>query len=64
MEGSLVKIADAAGSVIFQGRPEGGLLTWDGLDSTGNRLPTGIYYVFVSSPDGRHSATSKFMIVN
>ncbi len=65
MEGSLVKITDASGSVVCQGRAEGGLFSWNGTNSAGARLPSGVYYVFASqnangSPSG---GTAKFMII-
>ncbi len=66
MDNSLVKIADSSGTVVYQGRSEGGLFTWSGCNSAGVRVPTGIYYVFVSqSKDGSSSgAVTKIMIVN
>ncbi|MDE6100082.1 MAG: hypothetical protein K2G01_03485 [Paramuribaculum sp.] len=65
MEGSLVKITDASGTVVCQGRAEGGLFSWNGTNSAGARLPSGVYYVFASqnangSPSG---GTAKFMII-
>ena len=66
MDDSLVKIADAAGNVFFQGRSEGGMITWDGCNSAGERVKTGVYYVFASqSGDGGSSgAVTKIMVVN
>lgn len=66
MENSLVKIADSAGNVISQGRSEGGLYTWDGCNMFGSRVPTGIYYVFVSenSSGSSSGAVTKIMVVN
>lgn len=66
MDNSLVKIADSAGNVVFQGRSEGGLFSWNGRDSSGSRVKSGVYYVFVSnSGDGESKgAVTKIMIVN
>lgn len=67
MDSSLVKIADAAGNVFFQGRSEGGMLTWDGCDRSGNRVKTGVYYVFASSSEDSESskgAVTKILVVN
>lgn len=65
MDGALVKIADASGQVLYQGRSEGGLLTWDACNSAGVRLPSGVYYVFASSGSGdsKSGGTAKFMII-
>ncbi len=67
MENSLVKIADAAGNVIFTTRSEGGMAMWDGCNSAGQRAKTGVYYVFASSGSESSSTTgavTKIMIVN
>ncbi len=67
MDGSLVKIADAAGNVFFQGRSEGGMIVWDGCNSAGERVRTGVYYVFASSSSDSGSgagAVTKIMVVN
>lgn len=66
MDDSLVKIADAAGNVFFQGRSEGGMITWDGCNSAGERVKTGVYYVFASQggEGGSSGAVTKIMVVN
>ncbi len=65
MDGSLVKIADAAGNVFYQGTSEGGMVTWDGCDSTGNRVRSGIYFVFASqNGQGSSGAVTKIMVIN
>ena len=65
-DNSLVKIADIAGNVFFQGRSEGGMITWDGCNSAGERVRTGVYFVFASeNNDGNSSgAVAKIMVVN
>ncbi len=65
-DNSLVKIADIAGNVFFQGRSEGGMISWDGCNSAGERVRTGVYFVFASeSGDGTSSgAVAKIMVVN
>lgn len=66
MEDSLVKIADIAGNVFFTARSEGGMVSWDGCDSTGRRVKTGVYLVFASqNASGSSSgAVAKIMVVN
>lgn len=66
MDNSLVKIADAAGNVFFQGRSEGGMITWDGCNGAGERVKTGVYYVFASQngDGGSSGAVTKIMVVN
>lgn len=66
MENSLVKIADSAGQVFFSGRSNGGMITWDGCDPSGQRVRTGVYFVFASEqPGGGGSgAVCKILVVN
>lgn len=63
---SLVKIADSAGNVLFQTRSEGGIVSWDGCDSSGHRVRSGVYFVFASQTDGTTSdgCVAKFMVIN
>lgn len=66
MDNSLVKIADAAGNVFYQGRSEGGMITWDGCNSAGERVRSGIYYVYASTGgEGQttNAAVTKIMVI-
>lgn len=65
MDNSLVKIADAAGNVVFQTRSEGGTAIWDGMDEAHNRVKTGVYYVLATqNPEGgSEGVVTKIMIV-
>lgn len=66
MDNSLVKIADSAGHVIHQGRSEGGMYSWDGLDGAGNRVKSGVYFVYASQNETGSSkgAVTKIVVVN
>ncbi len=67
MDNSLVKIADSAGNVFYQGRSEGGMVTWDACNQQGERVRSGIYFVYVSSGgDGQNAsgAVTKIMVIN
>lgn len=67
MDNSLVKIADSAGNVFYQGRSEGGTLIWDGCNANGDRVKTGVYFVFASSgAEGSSSegCVTKIMVIN
>ncbi|MDE7443283.1 MAG: hypothetical protein K2M65_03895 [Muribaculaceae bacterium] len=66
MDNSLVKITDAAGNVFYSGRSEGGMITWDGCNSSGQRVKTGVYFVYASQSDGSQSsgAVTKILVVN
>ncbi|MDE6276614.1 MAG: hypothetical protein K2M06_00720 [Muribaculaceae bacterium] len=67
MDNSLVKIADMSGNVVHQGRSSGGSFVWDGCNSAGERVRTGVYLVLASAGDDNTSASaivSKIMIMN
>lgn len=65
MDDSLVKIADAHGNVVWSGRSEGGMAVWDGCDSAGRRVRTGVYMVMASqNTNGTSGAVAKIMVVN
>lgn len=66
MDNSLVKIADASGNVVYQGRSDGGMFTWDGCNSAGARVKSGVYYVFASQSENGSSsaAVTKILIMN
>ncbi len=44
-----IKITDASGLLIWQGKANGGQVIWDGNDYTGRRAATGVYLVFATS---------------
>lgn len=66
MENSLVKITDAQGSVLFQGRSEGGMVIWDGCNPAGERVRSGVYFVLASEngSGSNYSAVTKIMVIN
>ncbi|MCF0219141.1 MAG: hypothetical protein HUK14_05105 [Muribaculaceae bacterium] len=66
MNNSLVKITDSAGNVVFSGVSNGGMFTWDGCNTNGRRVKSGVYYVFASqnSGSGPSGAVSKILILN
>lgn len=64
MEGSLVKIADSSGNVVAQMRSEGGMVIWNGCNSSGTPVRSGVYYVFASqNTDGTSAAVTKIVII-
>lgn len=66
MDNSLVKIADASGNVFYQGRSEGGMISWDGCDPGGRRVKSGVYFVFASQSEEGTSkgAVAKILVIN
>ena len=66
MDSSLIKIADASGNVVSQGRSSGGRFIWNGCNASGSRVKTGVYYVLMSQNASGSSTASvaKIMVVN
>ncbi|MCC8177396.1 MAG: hypothetical protein LIO91_13365 [Bacteroidales bacterium] len=67
MDGSRVKIADAAGNVFLDTTSTGGMVAWDGCNASGQRVRTGVYYVYASvSGEGvsTEGAVTKILVVN
>ncbi|MBD5346403.1 MAG: hypothetical protein HDR92_04645 [Bacteroides sp.] len=67
LDSSLVKIADATGHLVWQGRSEGGMAQWPVSDMSGRRVRSGIYYLLVSqSGEGisTSGAVAKIAVVN
>ncbi len=59
-----VKIADAAGNVVFATTAEGGQAVWDGNNLTGGRAQSGVYLVFASNEDGKETFVTKILFIN
>ncbi len=67
MDGSLVKVLDASGGLVKElGRSEGGMMLWDLTNSTGVRVPTGVYYIAAStsSTDSSDAKVTKVLVMN
>lgn len=59
-----VKIVTANGSLVAEGRSNGGLFTWDGNDKKGKRVASGVYMVQTAMADGSKGTVCKIAIVN
>ncbi len=59
-----VKIVTANGSLVAKGTSNGGSFTWDGCDSSGKRVASGVYMVQTATSDGKSGTVCKIAIVN
>lgn len=63
-EETTVRITDLSGRLIWQGRSNGGMASWNVRDYGGQRPPTGIYLVFAITADGRETMVGKLALIN
>lgn len=62
-EGADVKIVSTSGMVVAHGRSAGGSFSWNGCDSRGGRVSTGVYYVLATTQNGSRSAGTKIVFI-
>ena len=59
-----VKILSANGTVVNEGRSNGGTYTWDGCDKQGRRVTSGVYMVATATNKGEKGTVCKIAIIN
>ena len=59
-----VKIVTVSGTLVAEGRSNGGTFTWDGCDSSGHRVASGVYMVQTATSEGNKGTVCKIAIVN
>ena len=59
-----IKISDIEGNILYETTSNGGQATWNGKNSNGKRVSTGVYLVFCSSKDGKKSHVTKLLFIN
>jgi hypothetical protein len=63
VENCYVKITDLSGSLVYENRANGGMLTWDGINYSGNKVATGVYLIFASDSEGTLTHANKLLII-
>lgn len=65
MANSLIKISDASGNVITSLQATAGTAIWDGLNASGERVKSGVYYVLASENEDETSSAivAKFLVI-
>lgn len=64
---SVVKITDTVGNVVYETRSEGGMASWDACGPDGNRVKSGVYYVYAAENNSGTSSTgavTKILVIN
>ena len=58
-----VKITNAAGFLIAEGRSNGGQFNWDGRDNKGNYVASGVYNVVTATSNGKKGTVCKVAVI-
>lgn len=64
IDGSIVKITDLSGNLIWEGKSKGGMITWNLHTLYNTRVKEGIYIVYASTADAQKKAVTKIMVLN
>ena len=59
-----VKILSTSGQLIAQGRSNGGTFTWNGCDSRGRRVASGVYMVAAATSEGKKGVVCKIAVIH
>lgn len=59
-----IKITTSNGVLVAQGRSNGGTFVWDGTDTNGKRVASGVYMVQTATAEGKKGTICKIAIVN
>lgn len=59
-----VRITDINGQLVYRTRALGGQAVWNGLDYTGRRPQSGVYFIFASDNSGTETYTGKLVFIN
>jgi ligand-binding sensor domain-containing protein len=64
VKNSTVKITDVSGILVWEAKSEGGQAVWNGKNFSGEKVRTGVYFVFCSSEDATDKLVTKIMVIN
>ena len=59
-----IKIVSPNGTLVKEGRSNGGMFTWDGNDLRGQRVVSGVYVVLEATEEGKSGVACKVAVVN
>ena len=59
----LVHITDASGHTVFTTTANGGQAIWNGRTQQGDKVASGVYYVFASDSQGENRSVAKILVI-
>ena len=60
---ALVHITDASGHTVYSTQAFGGQAVWNGRTANGERVASGVYYVFASDAEGGNRSVTKILVI-
>lgn len=63
MDNTVIHIVDPAGNAVYETKSNGGIAVWNGHNTQGQRVASGIYSVLCNTDDGQHHCVTKIMIM-
>jgi len=63
-ENVTVKITDVSGNLVYQTKSNGGTATWNNQNLSGQKVNTGVYFVFAIDNSGVEKGCTKILIIN
>ncbi len=60
---SEVRVTDVRGNLIFKSVSNGGTAIWDGTNTNGARVATGVYFALSSDTEGESTCVSKILVI-
>ncbi|MBP5480027.1 MAG: Por secretion system protein [Bacteroidaceae bacterium] len=63
MYNSDVRVVSAAGKLVYTGKSEGGMFTWNCCYESGKKCGSGIFYILCTDENGKEGACAKILIV-
>lgn len=60
---SQIRITDTRGNLIFKTVSNGGTAIWDGKNTDGQRVATGVYFALSSDTEGESTCVTKILVV-
>ena len=64
MENTEVRIVDGSGNLVQKIKCIGGSATWDGTNTQGNRVASGVYTALCNTTDGNGHGIVKILVMN
>jgi len=61
---SFVRITELNGRLVYQARSNGAMMTWNGRDSRGQKISTGVYLVLVTDQQRKESLATKIIFIS